>query len=240
MSDFIPTYIGGLGPVMLGPHRHEYYERVPHYEACRVQSMRAHLRAGDRLLDIGSEQGDMSVLFASWGVHTFLVEPSPRAWPWIRQNYQANDVYHSGWYMGLLGSEENGIHPDLDPPDLYEWPSCSYDDADPEALFWDLGNQSETAPVITLDQLVNVSGFEPTAITMDVEGGELHVIQGAICTLRDLRPTVWISEHEEFMAHWHGQTLDELHELMDDLGYKRTFLCYQHEGHNLYVPKERA
>ena len=246
--EFVESEIAHLGPILLPRVRHDRPTR-PWWEAARLHSMFHYLNLPDappqRVLDVGAEMGDMSALFALWGCDVFLVEPNPKAWPWIQAHFEANDLHHCGWFTGLPGDSptmtaEFGLHPD----DAYNWPSFAADAADPETGFYHLDEHGGVAaPVMTLDQLVAETGFIPTAITVDIEGGEARLLEGMTETLREHRPRVWMSIHPEFMRDRYGIggpvdfVLDYFRTQVD---YEPVFLAKDHEEHWMFLPKEEG
>ncbi len=71
---------------------------------------------------------------------------------------------------------------------------------------------------VTLDGYCEAHGLTPEVIKIDVEGGEIAVLEGARETLRRARPTIYLSVHPtELGLLGHGP--DALARLIDDLGY---------------------
>jgi FkbM family methyltransferase len=245
MTGFSSCTIAGLGPLTLPDVRCDRSQR-PWWEAARLHCMHHYLEPGDRLLDVGSEMGDLSALFASWGVGVFLVEPNPKAWPWIASTFEANQFKQRvhGWYIGMLGSPkqaaesfETGLNEPHWLGDGMVWPESADDDLDEETSFYNLNEHTDVSPVMILDDLVEATGFVPTAITMDVEGGEYDVLQGALTVLARDRPKVWISVHPTFLPNYDAEDLD-VHTLMRANGYDPVFLATDHEEHWMYLPQE--
>lgn len=248
--EFEQCSIAHLGPLMLPAVRCGRPQR-PWWEAARLHSMRHYLSEGDRLLDVGAEMGDMSALFASWGVDVFLVEPNPKAWPWIVQTFWANKLQQRvvGWYVGLLGGpDDEGGRDDgvicrwnRDMP-TWAWPEYAALDPDPETGFHHLDEHAVVNEVWTVDELLADVGFVPTAITCDIEGGEIKMIEGMRETLTNHRPKVWMSIHDEFIADRYGIPYPAGHTLIDNFfieyGYDPVFLAHDHERHVMYLPKE--
>lgn len=239
MSEIVESSMAGLGPIRLPRVRHDRPQR-PWWEAARLHSMHHHLGVDDQLIDCGSEMGDMTALFASWGVDVVAVEGNDGSWPFLRTTFEANDLALGGWLVGLLGSPDQATTVPVQGVDwsLDGFPPQADGPMNPETGFYSLMEHRDVVPTVTLDDLVDMMGLEPTAITLDVEGGELHLMQGASRTLEVLRPKVWISEHEQFARDMYGHDLGDLHELMSDAGYDRIFLATDHETHAMYLPKE--
>lgn len=248
MKGFAKCSIAGLGPLWLPEVRCDRSQR-PWWEAARLHSMHHYIQPGERLLDIGAEMGDLSCLFASWGVGMFLVEPNPKAWPWIASTFEANQFRQRvhGWYVGLLGSERQSmleavrsdrLSVDYIGDGALGWPDwCANDEMDPATGFYHLAEHAEVSPVTTVDDLVNESGFTPTSITMDVEGGEMDVLYGALNTLEQCQPKVWVSIHPDFMADQYGYKKETLLDFMVGCDYTPVFLATDHEEHWMFLPE---
>jgi FkbM family methyltransferase len=61
-------------------------------------------------------------------------------------------------------------------------------------------------------------GVRPAFLKIDVEGAEAHVLRGARRVLREHRPLVAF-EHGSGSAEYHGTGPDDLHGLLEELGY---------------------
>lgn len=235
----IPTAINGRDDwtLLLPEHRH-FRREWPWFEAARLHAMRHFIGDGDVVFDIGAEEGDFPALWASWGAEVVLVEPNPRVWPNIRAIFEANglDGQILAAFAGFAGpSPRDGD----DGPGLLRagWPDAAFGPIIGDHGFENLCERPDR-PVTTVDLLADVTK-SPTVITVDVEGAELEVMQGATATLAEHRPLVFISEHNAFMHDMYGYDMPALHGFMTDQGYERVFLASDHETHALYVPAER-
>jgi len=77
------------------------------------------------------------------------------------------------------------------------------------------GANTATVPAQTVDQLgLTDLGF----LKVDTQGSDLHVLRGACATMQRCRPIIAI-EFERELAKIHNSTLDDYHELFNDLGY---------------------
>ena len=78
----------------------------------------------------------------------------------------------------------------------------------------------------------------PTAISVDVEGSEFQVLQGAARTLKVAHPKIWLSVHsdERWMAEQYpGEGLDAITEYLAGFGYVGERLADAHEEHWLWL-----
>lgn len=223
------TLIDGRWPVKLPPHRADRPEWF-FWEAARLTAMHHHLKPGDVLYDIGSEEGDLSALYATWGCQVVLVEANPKAWPCIKATFEANDVRPLAWWWGLLADHMWTV--DSEKRFGQEgWPEPASGEMVPDHGFYSVWEHGMEVGATTLDRLVGMVAKPPTAITIDVEGSELHVLRGAEKTLRAHKPIVFVSVHPEFMRVHYDLDARELHEFMGGLGYDSQFLATDHEEH---------
>jgi FkbM family methyltransferase len=232
------TSINGRWSLMLPEHRAARPE-WGWWEAIRLGHMNAMIKPDDVIYDIGAEEGDLSALFASWvpdgGV--VLFEPNPKVWPCIKLCFEANQLQPLGWFAGFASDTTYlPAKSNVEDADIQGWPLCAHGPIIPGHGFRHIAEHREVTPSISLDDFMIKSGVIPTVLTMDVEGGELHVLKGAKTILTDVRPQVWISVHLDFMWDLYGETVEELYELMDSYGYDRRFLCTDHESHNYFSP----
>lgn len=214
------AYINGRWPLKLPKHRARFHEEHPWWEAARLADMFWQLDGAlgkqrswrsylpQTLLDVGSEEGDLTALYASWGFSVAFIDPSKA---WISQT--------------ISTLRENGL--DVGPSFI----GLADDHLEvsnrivTEARFVTMDEQ---VPRITLDHFCGFNGFKPDAVSMDVEGAELRVLEGAEDLLSE-DVVWWISIHGDVDPH--AETPSEVHRFMRNHGYDDQFLAYDHEWH---------
>jgi len=229
------TMINGRWPLKLPEHRANRPE-WPYWEAARLAAMHHTIRPGDVVWDVGAEAGDFPALFTTWGAQVVMVEPNPKAWPTIKATFDMNGLDAPPWAVVLLSDKCEGTA-EYD-TGSGSWPDCAEGPVDVAHGFAHIGEGDH--PTTRLDWMVLSGGFPvPDVITMDVEGGEGHVIRGAKRTLEACLPTVFVSIHPQFMADLYGETPDEIHDTLRDLGYHARFLAEDHEQHWVFAHPDR-
>ena len=235
------TLINGRWTLDLLPHR----ASIPSWgwwERERLAAMYTAIRPGDTVMDIGAEQGDLSALYASWvgpAGNMILVEPSAGFWPCIKATFEMNDlkpprISFPGFAFNDHSAEKwNTWCQYTGGPN--DWPIQAYGEIDPTIGFAHI-NEHPPVPDTTIDDIASSSAFPIDVITMDVEGTEYEVLQGAEDTLtsKPPNPIVFVSVHPEFMMREHGHTTDALHLMMHGFGYDAMFLATDHEQHWMY------
>jgi len=240
--EMVPTVINGRWTMLLPPHRAERPE-WPWWEQERLRSMHDWITTQTIppiVYDIGAEEGDMPALYTMWGARTVLFEPNPAVWPNIRAIYEANLVTPHRWYVGFAGDEGRASEV-FNRDHVYNhgnlhWPKCAYGPVIGDHGFCQLWERPDI-PATTIDHFAKVFRDPVDAITIDCEGSELRVLQGARRVLEEQRPMVWVAVHPEFMADQYGDHPDELHEFMVEVGYRGVLLADVHEEHWLFTPK---
>lgn len=230
------TYIHDRWPLYLPVHR-AARDSWPWWEAARITAMFHHLKPGHVVYDVGSEEGDMSALWASWGCRVVAIEANPKAWPSMRLSFEANGLAPVAWWWGLLSDRVWSVDEEQRLGTM-GWPRCASDEMVPDHGFFHIAEHAEVAPAITLDELVSRTGLVPDAITIDVEGGEFHVLRGARRTLEEHRPMVFCSVHREFMRDLYDIDADDLFDMLAELGYQATYLATDHEAHWRFLHPE--
>lgn len=81
------------------------------------------------------------------------------------------------------------------------------------------GVQPEEIRCTTLDLYCTRQKIRPDLIKCDVEGGELSVVKGALATLRECQPVVFLELLRKWSANF-GYHPNEVIEIMQDLGYQ--------------------
>jgi len=235
-TTMVDTVINRRWPLKLPAHRARE-ARWDWWERERLAYARAMVRPGDVVWDIGAEEGDMSALWASWGARVVLLEPSPKAWPFIRRTFEANELDPPDACFAGFASDVTDLHPahlDVDGTLVDGWPRCAYDDGAPEFGFRHLYESRPATPQVRLDDL---DAPMPDIVTMDVEGGEYTVLLGAERILAEARPSWLVSVHPEFLRESYGHTVDNVLTCFADHDYETHLLAVDHEYH--YVAKPR-
>lgn len=249
MTYSYPVTINGRWTLRLPPHRAVRYLDEQTWEKERLASMFLNIASNDYILDVGAEEGDMSALFASW-VHergdVYLMEPNPKSWPSIKAVWDANPGLAAPWatFVGFASDETANVPGGAQWLDKvrshHGWPDEVNGPVDPEHGFRHLAQETDTTAQVTVDQFCRIlsertEGFHPpTVITIDVEGSELRVLQGARRTLGRHRPLVWVSVHPQFMPRGHTS---EFFRFMDEMEYRVTHLADDHEAHYFCEPR---
>lgn len=225
--------INGRWPLNLPDHRAER-ESWPYWEATRLAAMHHFIQPGDVMYDVGAEAGDFAALFTTWGARVVLIEPNPKAWPTIFATFKMNDlrpeasavVMLSDEHVGFAGGFAGGMHWNSF-PDVARGPMVKAHG------FYHIGEHNE-GWITTLD-LFNHELPAPDVVTMDVEGGEGHVLRGASRLLGQHKTAWFVSLHPQFMRDLYDEDVMDIHALMKGHGYHGRFLCEDHEFHFVWT-----
>lgn len=244
MSHMIPTKINDRWTLLLPEHRANRPE-WPWWEATRLAAMSHFIGDGDVVIDVGAEEGDFPALFAQWGAQVILVEPNPLVWPNIKAIFEANNLTEKyvGAFVGFASDHnEQPTGEGLSLVDAFvnrQWPKCADGPVIGNHGFRHLAQETDTTPQTTIDWITAKIG-RPTHITMDIEGSELVALRGAIETMRTFRPYVWVSVHPDPLKDFYCSDPQAVYDLMESLEYRRIFLTFDHESHELFVPNEKC
>lgn len=204
-----------------------------YWEVERVRSMEANLDKSDILFDVGAEHGWMSVVFAKF-CQVFLIEPTKEFWPNIYQTWCKNRAEQPvGTFQGLLGAKsDNGV--------VLEslWPLATHGELIDKNKYEYLHQHDNSIKTLSLDDLVKLSKVTPTALCIDVEGGELEVLKGSKKTLSKNSLKVWVSIHPDLLKRDYSGKVDDIHKFMKSLGYTGKHIATDHEEHWYYTKKK--
>lgn len=191
-------------PIKLPDHRARFHEERPWWEAARLADMYAWVnRHGTgAILDVGSEEGDFTALYAFWGLEVAWIDPSKAWFIQTMDIFTENDLPVGPSFIGFAAST-----------DKLEGKVVE------EARFAVLEEEDQIAR-IRLDTFADLTDFWPDYITMDVEGSELAVLAGAP-NLLTVGAVWWISVHD---CDPHAALPSQVHEVMRDYGYRDQWL----------------
>jgi len=225
-----------------------------YWEKERTLHMRDNLKKDEVLWDIGAEHVWLSVIYAQFvgAENMVLIEPTPEFWPNIRETWQKNSLNNPLYcFDGLLGNKANDHKPynrshyetTGDTKDLY-WPDSAYGEMIDKNKYNYLHEKNDNIPVYTIDKFIE-DGKEslkwaklnqkptlaPDALTIDVEGAELLVLKGAKNTLKEYKPKLWVSIHDDLGKRDYNVKPGEVIKYLNKLGYKEEHLATDHEAH---------
>jgi FkbM family methyltransferase len=241
MVEMVPVVLNGRWDLILPKHRADRIEwhALDGWEGARLLAMSERIGPGSVVYYVGAEEGDMCGLIASWGAAVAMFEPNPLVWPNIRAIWEANQLPAPlAAVPGFAGHETRApaIH-------LGSWPDSATGPVIGDHGFCNLEERPDL-PSVRLDDFAEATGTVPTDISIDVEGSEGRVIDGAEQLITAHHPRIWLSGHPEFMLqHWgdwterhrgHPEYLGDLRRRLRDHGYQETLLGYDHEVHLMY------
>lgn len=219
------------------------------WEKERLSAMYSAIRPTDTILDIGTCNGDLSALFASWvpDGNIILVEPSPDFWGLIKAIFDKNNLKPKRCLPVLISNKTDDLWTQwrLKESDIFPYPMEAHNPIKYETGFAHL-NEKPKIPTVRVDDLdiynqengIGVNKID--IITIDIEGSEYEAVEGASRVIRRDKPTIFISVHPEFMWREHHHSPDDLHVMLKNWGYEATYLAFDHEQHWMYKPIEKG
>lgn len=201
------------------------------WERERFASMSEHLGQGDVLLDIGSELGWQSVVYAQFvgPANVVLMEPADDVWPNIKATWECNfpGVPPLACYYGLLSDQTTSNFV----LDRYLFPAEAEGPLVRSVSYRYIHDHGRRSPQMKIDDYCKLTGIEPAAMTMDTEGSELLILRGAEKTLKARNMKVWVSIHPELGVRDYGVVPQQVHDFMASCGYSGQHLATDHEEH---------
>lgn len=228
--------------LLVPPHRAKQWQVT--WEPDRLKSMHENIIAGDIIVDIGSENGDMTALYSMWAGlsgDVIMVEAVANYWPWAKQIFEANGLRPPlKSFCGFASNRKSeGDRRDMGNfgTEVSEgWPPAT------ETGIWiqEPGFQgiveNTAIPQLMLSEIVRDTNID--ILTFDVEGAEFEVVMGAEYVIKRDRPIIYASVHPEFMQRDYGHHQDEFYLLLEGWGYRHRLLASVHEEHVIFFHPE--
>lgn len=213
----VPAKHGGRFHVRVGdPMYHDLYFQGT-YEPAVTECVRRIIRKGDTVYDVGANFGWYSVFFASLvgvdgSVHSF--EPVPWIFDELRANLALNRL------QARVIANRVALGNQRARTTVHTFDGLPHGHSSLSSL---KRNDFSTFPcdMITLDQYIANNGSSiPRLIKCDVEGAELHVLNGATRLLKSIQRPMWILEMNENTSGAFGYRPNELLRTLAVWGYE--------------------
>jgi FkbM family methyltransferase len=162
------------------------------FEPSSVQVLRAAVRPGDVVFDVGANIGFFATLFSRWvGAEgrVVAVEPEPENLVLLRHNLESNRCDNVTVCDCAVGAESGMAQFSMDAATGATGHLGQSATAGEIAVGTGQVRVIETR-VETIDRLVEIQSASPRVVKMDIEGGELAALEGAARTLSLHRPLV--------------------------------------------------
>ena len=184
------------------------------FEPCAVRALRAAVEPGDTVFDVGANIGFFSTLFSRWvgaGGRVIALEPEPENLGLLRRNLDRNRCANVTVHAAAAGALPGTAHFSID----RATGATGHLGQEPTTGELSLGSgrvRLIETKVETIDALVERLDAPPRVIKLDIEGGEIHALEGAARTLADHRPIV--------VSELNGATGPDAVELLVRAGYR--------------------
>ena len=172
---------------------------VPHdSEPDLFRALRATIRPGDVVLDVGAFVGIYAVLEARWAGERGRVvafEPTPSSAALARRHFEWN-----GATSRRISLIEAAVSDRAKRGVLHEYDShgLPYANSLVKAADTDRPAKTREIAVVTIDDVCRELGLVPSVIRMDVQGAEMHALLGARETIRSApRLTLLVEMHPQ-------------------------------------------
>lgn len=229
----IPVKINGQWDIILPEHRAlrpEWKLENGGWEKARLEHIHSTTEPGDWVYYVGAEEGEMCALIKMWGANIVMFEPNKKVWPNIKAIWGANNLSMNDQVLPCFAANITARDP--------LW-NMSVKEIQGEVIhdhgFKELKNPGDI-PSVKIDDVVVYKGLIPNMISIDTEGSEWEVLQGAEKTIDTNKPRIYLSLHPEFLIDQYGKYSYEVRRWIIDKGYSETLLDWQHEAHFVYEP----
>lgn len=188
------------------------FTRNQQYDKQTLKIIQKVCQPGSNCIDIGAHKGevlDQMLKYAPGGTH-YAFEPIPDLYEQLKKKYSGTRCVISP----IALSNKKGTS------------SFNYVISNPSysglvKRKYDREGEKDTQIEVHTDLLDEVlpAGYKPTLVKIDVEGGELLVMEGARKTLEQYKPVI-IFEHGLGASDFYGSTPEKVFSLLSDCGLK--------------------
>lgn len=214
------------------PHRATAHN-FERWEAPYIRTLMNSLRDDDIVYDIGAENGEFAALAATkvGGDNVHLFEPSPTAWPNLRELWRLNGLAApGGCYHGFVADVTRG--------ELWGvggWPPAALAAVTEETCFACFYERPDIPSITLADYAADPLTRPPTVLMVDVEGAE-GLVLSTLGSLKVYPRLIFVSVHsQDFIAQYgREQDQEKVFRQMSILGYSAKFLGFTHEAHWLW------
>ena len=220
--------------ILLRPgHRYVHED----YEAPVYEYLKANIRPGAVILDVGAHIGIFTILLARWAGtegRVYAFEPTPATFAALNEHLQMNGVAGQVTPVPRAVSDKPGA-----------------------ASFYAVSNSPENTlnqthsrlgaaaalevQVTTIDSFCADNNLAPALIKIDIEGFELHALRGARATIERCKPLLVVEMHP---MNWPDINLtpEQVEAELTDLGLRAVALEKQRDplreyGHVVLLPR---
>lgn len=201
--DFIQSYI---------VRQHAFYERR-FFDRLLERNI---VKPGGVVIDAGANIGNHAVFFGLFlGAKKLICfEPQTAVFETLERNLDLNKIKHKS-HRAMLGAEKGrGSLVSFNPANHGSASFAPKDDGD--------------TPMVSIDSAVSKTDRKAVSfMKIDVEGGQLAVLEGARETIAEAQMPIWCEVFKD--------EADETRAFMEDIGYEDTKMFWSHNY--IFVPK---
>ena len=192
---------------------------VPHEsEPDLFRGLRATIRPGDVVLDVGAFVGIYAILEARWAGDQGRVvafEPTPSSATLARRHFAWNGETSRRITLIEAAVSDRATRGVLHEYDAHGMP---YTNSLAKAADTDRPARTREIPVVTIDDVCREHRIVPSVIRMDVQGAEMHALLGARETIRSApRLTLLVEMHPQCWPEF-GVTEADVRRTIQELG----------------------
>jgi FkbM family methyltransferase len=160
------------------------------------------------LLDVGAHYGIFSLVFTKRAdTVAFAIEPSPSTYKILRYHQAANQDCNLKPFQFALGASEGKLQMQEDGSHFVATSTVNT-----------VAEKITDIDITTIDIFIRQQEIVPDVIKIDVEGFELNVLKGAVTTLSQNNPLIFLEVHPALLEQ-NGDSVEELVNFMSHLNY---------------------